>query len=258
MSSPSPTTSAKRSGRHHSEKRSTTCPSSARKAWRTTPTCSTTCAGDCWLVDPLDGTKNFAKGWTGYVVMVARIADGLPVASWIWIPQRDQMAIAVAGAGATINDEPARIHPATPIRRRGRRSSALGTCPRPIAHLSSDFESTWATQSAAWAVRASSTSTSSTATSICCSTGGPIRGITPGSLFAIEAGANALRPDGSRYRPDDDQLGLLVTRDCGRCGGRLSFDPGSLTERSGPSTGSPISVARLDDTAMTTSPQTTT
>ena len=58
---------------------------------------------DAWIVDPLDGTKNFANGWGGYAVMVAKVRSGETTHAWIWIPQRGQMAIAEHGAGATID-----------------------------------------------------------------------------------------------------------------------------------------------------------
>jgi len=56
-----------------------------------------------WLVDPIDGTANFADGSPEYAVMVAYVEHGRTTASWIWQPQVDRMAIASLGAGATIN-----------------------------------------------------------------------------------------------------------------------------------------------------------
>jgi len=42
--------------------------------------------GYCWTIDPLDGTKNFVKGQTGFCSMVALLWDGKPVDAWIWQP----------------------------------------------------------------------------------------------------------------------------------------------------------------------------
>ena len=168
-------------------------------------------AGDCWLVDPLDGTKNFAKGWWGYAVMVARVVDGRTVAGWIWIPQRDQMAIACAGEGATINGESIRLRPGDPDPATWSAIVRTRYVPEPDRPPVERFRA---------------------------QVGNPVPGVgcagveyvdlvtngvdllfywrthpwdhAPGSLLATEAGAGALRPDGSGYRPDDDRRGLLV------------------------------------------------
>jgi len=53
-----------------------------------------------WLVDPVDGTQNFAEGNATFVTMVALIAGGRTAASWIYEPTLDCMNIAEAGSGA--------------------------------------------------------------------------------------------------------------------------------------------------------------
>lgn len=53
-----------------------------------------------WLVDPLDGTANFAKGDSHWAVMVALIRDGETVASWIYRHTDDQLYLAERGSGA--------------------------------------------------------------------------------------------------------------------------------------------------------------
>jgi fructose-1,6-bisphosphatase/inositol monophosphatase family enzyme len=68
-------------------------------------------AGDAWLVDPLDGTKNFAAGHGPFAVMVALLRGGEPVASWILDVPRDSLAVAEAGSGAFIDGE--RLHTRT-------------------------------------------------------------------------------------------------------------------------------------------------
>ena len=54
----------------------------------------------CWVIDPLDGTHNFAHGRTGFAVMVALVHRGETVAGWIHEPVRGETQIAVRGGGA--------------------------------------------------------------------------------------------------------------------------------------------------------------
>ncbi len=67
----------------------------------------------CWLVDPLDGTANFAAGSPDYAVMVAYVHHGVTTASWIWVPAAREMYIAERGAGAACNGQPVTRPPAT-------------------------------------------------------------------------------------------------------------------------------------------------
>lgn len=65
--------------------------------------------GLTWLVDPLDGTANFASGTGSFGMMVALVADGEPVASWMLDPVTDRMCHAERGLGAWIDDRPVRV-----------------------------------------------------------------------------------------------------------------------------------------------------
>ncbi|GLY00732.1 MULTISPECIES: inositol monophosphatase family protein [Actinoplanes] len=57
-------------------------------------------AGYVWIVDPVDGTNNFAAGKGPFCVMVALVRDGEPVAAWILDVLADSMTVAEAGSGA--------------------------------------------------------------------------------------------------------------------------------------------------------------
>jgi fructose-1,6-bisphosphatase/inositol monophosphatase family enzyme len=59
--------------------------------------------GAVWIVDPVDGTNNFAAGKTPFAVMVALLSDGEPAASWILDVVEDRMTVAEAGSGAYID-----------------------------------------------------------------------------------------------------------------------------------------------------------
>ena len=56
-----------------------------------------------WLVDPLDGTQNFANGIEDFGTMVALVVAGEIHSGWIYLPTRDALFAAQAGRGATLN-----------------------------------------------------------------------------------------------------------------------------------------------------------
>ncbi|HET9352987.1 MAG TPA: inositol monophosphatase [Sphingomicrobium sp.] len=53
-----------------------------------------------WIVDPVDGTANFAEGKADFCSMVALVRGDELVASWIHLPTTGQTAVAEHGAGA--------------------------------------------------------------------------------------------------------------------------------------------------------------
>jgi fructose-1,6-bisphosphatase/inositol monophosphatase family enzyme len=59
----------------------------------------------CWIIDPLDGTNNFAKGQAPFGVMVALSEYGEAVAGWILDPLSGRLCHAVKGSGAYIDGE---------------------------------------------------------------------------------------------------------------------------------------------------------
>lgn len=58
-----------------------------------------------WVVDPVDGTKNFVHGRKEHAVMVAEIVDGEAVRGWIWQPEFERAYVAEKGAGLYLNGE---------------------------------------------------------------------------------------------------------------------------------------------------------
>lgn len=58
----------------------------------------------CFIVDPLDGTKNFASGLPLFGVMVAVVSHGAVVAGAIHDPVSASSALALAGAGAWMRE----------------------------------------------------------------------------------------------------------------------------------------------------------
>jgi len=70
----------------------------------------------CWIVDPLDGTNNFAHGKPPFGILVALSEGGETVAGWIYDPLSGRFCHAARGKGAFIGEEriTARTSGATP------------------------------------------------------------------------------------------------------------------------------------------------
>ena len=72
-----------------------------------------------WVIDPIDGTKNFAAGDSGFGIMVAYVVEGQAQAAWLVLPARRQTFVAEAGSGAFMNGERIRV-PSAPQESRSR------------------------------------------------------------------------------------------------------------------------------------------
>ena len=59
----------------------------------------------CWIIDPLDGTNNFARGAPPFGVMVALAEAGETIAGWIYDPLSGRLIHAHRGGGAWLGDE---------------------------------------------------------------------------------------------------------------------------------------------------------
>jgi myo-inositol-1(or 4)-monophosphatase len=57
-----------------------------------------------WLVDPIDGTANYARGIPHYCVSIAYLEHGMPVAGAVYDPSHDWLYAAARGHGAFRND----------------------------------------------------------------------------------------------------------------------------------------------------------
>lgn len=56
-----------------------------------------------WLVDPIDGTRDFVRGRPGWSVSVALVSSGKPLIGMLSAPARDEEWFAIAGQGAVLN-----------------------------------------------------------------------------------------------------------------------------------------------------------
>ena len=161
-----------------------------------------------WIIDPIDGTHNFAHGHPPFGVLVALAADGVAVGGWILDVPTGRFCAAGAGTGAFVDGERIIARPtgetppvaaisvlfADPDRRAALSAHIaphyrMADIPRCAAEQYprlalgendvSIFERTYAWDHAA------------------------------GVLFLNEARGRAARPDGSAYRVDDDRRGLI-------------------------------------------------
>jgi fructose-1,6-bisphosphatase/inositol monophosphatase family enzyme len=57
----------------------------------------------CWIVDPLDGTANFAAGKDRFAMIVCLVQDRSTVAGWILDVPRGRMAVAHKGQGVAVD-----------------------------------------------------------------------------------------------------------------------------------------------------------
>ncbi|WP_133913910.1 inositol monophosphatase family protein [Streptomyces sp. NBC_00582] len=58
-----------------------------------------------WIVDPVDGTRQFVRGEEGFCTLVALAHRGVLLASWTYAPALDRFATAVRGGGAFLDGE---------------------------------------------------------------------------------------------------------------------------------------------------------
>ncbi|MCP3880179.1 MAG: inositol monophosphatase [Sulfitobacter sp.] len=164
-----------------------------------------------WLVDPLDGTSNFADGSPDYSVMVAFLERGTATASWMWSPEHDLMAFAHRGEGAYLNGQ--RVLAPTPT---GGPAELVGVVKDRF--LPDDVKNT---------VRSNAHRFAPFATGWNCAgidyprlVEGAIDFLlywrtlpwdhAPGVLFAQEAGCDALRPNSEPFKPDAARTGLVI------------------------------------------------
>lgn len=164
-----------------------------------------------WLVDPLDGTANFARGDSHWAVMAALVQGGETVASWIWRHTDDRLYLAERGSGAWSNGARLTCHvsPEEPASLRGAVLDRFLTdeersrmVPR-FGRFSSISAGFWCAGHEYPAI---------------------IEGEqefalfqrllpwdhAPGVLLLTEAGGVARHPDGEPFRPDPNRRGLLL------------------------------------------------
>lgn len=169
--------------------------------------------GDCWLVDPLDGTSNFVAGSPNHAVMVARVSAGLTVASWMWQPRHHRLAVAERSNGAFVDGRRVRVGPVGPP------ASWAGVVKDRFVP---DGER-WRYAAAAGTLRARPEAAGAAGIEYVDLVLGSIQLLAywrtlpwdhaPGALFVEEAGGGVCRLDGSAYEPASTTAGLVAAVD---------------------------------------------
>jgi myo-inositol-1(or 4)-monophosphatase len=62
-----------------------------------------------WVVDPIDGTRDYVRGRDGWAVSIALVEGGRPLIGVLDAPARGEHWRAAAGKGATLNGEPIHV-----------------------------------------------------------------------------------------------------------------------------------------------------
>jgi myo-inositol-1(or 4)-monophosphatase len=62
-----------------------------------------------WIIDPLDGTREFTLGIPEFVVSVGLVVEGRAVLGVLYNPIKDELFAGVVGEGATFNGAPCRV-----------------------------------------------------------------------------------------------------------------------------------------------------
>jgi fructose-1,6-bisphosphatase/inositol monophosphatase family enzyme len=169
--------------------------------------------GPVWVVDPLDGTANFAAGREPFAVMIALLRGGETCASWILDLSNDSLATAELGSGAYVDGVRVTSGVDSPPLSALRGVVATRYLPEPMRKAVLSNQAAIGEVLPGWG---------------CAAREYPdvINGTqhfalfwrtlpwdhAAGVLFAHEAGAVARRLDGQPYHPADARPGLLVAR----------------------------------------------
>jgi fructose-1,6-bisphosphatase/inositol monophosphatase family enzyme len=162
-----------------------------------------------WIIDPIDGTHNFAHGHPPFGIIIALVEAGETVAGWLYDPLADRMCHALRGGGAFMDGE----------RVQARESGAA----LPIAAISTMFipDERRAALTAAIDGRFTMVDIPRCAAEQYPRLVLGQNDVTlfertlpwdhaAGVLFTLEAGGMAARLDGSPYRPGDQRKGMLA------------------------------------------------
>jgi fructose-1,6-bisphosphatase/inositol monophosphatase family enzyme len=165
--------------------------------------------GTAWVVDPIDGTGNYAAGVSPFAIMIALVEDGETQGGWILDPATGRMLHAMRGGGAYLNNQ----------QFEGRETRA----PRPIAALTTRYLPAELRED----VRSRAAGRMTMVDVPNCAGEQYPRlmlgenDVTlfwrampwdhlPGALILTEAGGRIARIDGSPYVAGDDRMGLIA------------------------------------------------
>ncbi len=91
----------------------------------------------CWVIDPIDGTRNFIRGVPLFACSVAAMIAGEPVAGAIYDPVRDELISASRGGPLLLNNQPQKPLPSGGTGSQPVGPGPAGRAPRPVVGLPS-------------------------------------------------------------------------------------------------------------------------
>ncbi|WP_417621595.1 inositol monophosphatase family protein [Parasphingorhabdus sp.] len=164
--------------------------------------------GRVWIIDPIDGTGNYAAGQPSFGILIALAEENETVAGWLYDPLTSRICHAVKNGGALMNGKPVTVPEDQPD--------------RPVAALATGFMTPEQRESL---LRAAARDYEIVDIPRCAAEQYPrlVSGTNhisvfertlpwdhaAGILFLNEAGGKCARWDGSAYRPADHEKGLL-------------------------------------------------
>lgn len=69
-----------------------------------------------WVIDPIDGTVNYAHGIPIYCISIAAVRDGEPIVGVIYNPNTEELFTAIRGGGAYLNGQRLSVSTVTDLR----------------------------------------------------------------------------------------------------------------------------------------------
>ncbi len=157
-----------------------------------------------WIVDPLDGTANYAHGFPRFCTSIALEREGETLLGVIFDPLRDELFATCKGGGAFLNGQPIAVSPVTSL------AEALVASGFPYDAWTSDRDNTREWRNVVKKVEAVR-STGSAALDLACVACGRFDafweyGLAPwdmaaGALLVIEAGGAVSAVDGTAFDP---------------------------------------------------------
>ena len=95
-------------------------------------------SSEYWVVDPLDGTTNFAAGIPYWAISIARFSNGQPETALLDIPALKKRILAIKGKGVWLNNKP--LNPESRLKKN---SDCISLCSRSIKVLQMKPEQTF-------------------------------------------------------------------------------------------------------------------
>ena len=69
-----------------------------------------------WIVDPIDGTKEFIQGVPQFAISIGLAIDGQVAVAVVYNPAKNELFSAVRGEGASLNGQPISVTPLTELK----------------------------------------------------------------------------------------------------------------------------------------------